>query len=144
MVTGLYQQESVDQMIAAAGTSQFTNLGFYPTCILGDALSKTSEGHTDEIEWRYGRAYVDGPTFIQSDDLQRELFDVSALDISMVAQVARDGVQRSGIENQVGLRVRATRLEAPRSRDHGQRDAGRTTAPATRTPSTASAGLGLE
>ena len=99
MVTGLYQQESVDQMIAAAGTSQFTNLGFYPTYILGDALSRTGPDRTDEVQWRYGRAWVEGPTFIQSTELARELFDASELDISMVGQVARDAVQRSGIDD---------------------------------------------
>lgn len=101
MVTGLYQQESVDQMIAAAGTAEFTNLAFYPDYILGDAISGSGEDRTDEVQWRYGRAWVDGPSFIQpaSEDLRRQLFDASALDISMVAQVARDGVERSGIEN---------------------------------------------
>ena len=97
MVTGLYQQESVDQMIGAAGTSQFTDLNFYPTYILGDALSRTSEGHTDEVNWRYGRAFVEGPTFIQSTDLDAELFDAADLDFSMVADVANEAIETAGI-----------------------------------------------
>jgi hypothetical protein len=97
MVTGLYQQESVDQMIQVAGTSQFTSLNFYPTYIIGEALSRTSDGHTDEIDWRYGRAFVEGPAFIQSDDLDAELFDASGLDFSMVAELAKETVQSANI-----------------------------------------------
>jgi hypothetical protein len=99
MVTGLYQQESVDQMIAVAGTSMFTDLGFYPTYILGDAISRTSDDHTDSVNWRYGRAFMDGPSFIQSSDLDAELFDAAELDISMVAKVANETVKAVGIEN---------------------------------------------
>lgn len=101
MVTGLYQQQSIDQMAAAAGTTQFTSLSFFPDFILGDALSKSEEGEqrTDSVEWRFGRAWVDGPSSSQSSDLSRELFDVSELDFSKVAEVARDGLARSGIEN---------------------------------------------
>ena len=99
MVTGLYQQESVDQMIAAAGTSQFTDLGFYPTYILGNAISRTSDEHTDSVTWRYGRAFVDGPSFTQASDLDAELFDVAELDISMVSKVANETVAAVGIEN---------------------------------------------
>jgi hypothetical protein len=99
MVTGLYQQESVDQMIAAAGTSQFTSVNFYPTYILGDALSRTSEGHTDEVNWRYGRAFIDGPTFIQSTDLEAELFDAAELDFSVVAKVANEAIAEADIPN---------------------------------------------
>jgi hypothetical protein len=97
MVTGLYQQESVDQMIQVAGTSQFTRINFYPTYIIGEALSRTSEGHTDEIDWRYGRAVVEGPAFIQSDDLEAELFDASELDFSMVAKVAAETIEAANI-----------------------------------------------
>ena len=99
MVTGLYQQESVDQMIEVAGTSQFTSLNFYPTYIIGEAISRTSDEHTDEVNWRWGRAFVDGPSFIQSTDLQAELFDVAELDISMVAKVANETVQLARIED---------------------------------------------
>ncbi|MDQ2699167.1 MAG: hypothetical protein M3Y46_10265 [Actinomycetota bacterium] len=98
MVTGLYLQESVDQMIEAAGTNQFSDLGFYPTYILGDAVSRTSDEHTDSVTWRYGRAWVDGPSFIQDDDLADSLFDASVLDISMVSRVARESVELSGID----------------------------------------------
>jgi hypothetical protein len=99
MATGLYQQDSIDQMIAAAGTSKFTNLGFYPSYILGDAVSRGDADRTDSVQSRYGRAWVEGPSTSQSNDLQAELFDVGALDIAMVAQVARDAVQRAGIRN---------------------------------------------
>lgn len=99
MVTGLYQQDSVDEMIAAAGTSQFTDLGFYPTYILGNAISRTSDDRTDGITWRYGRAAVDGPSFIQSSDLQAELFDAADLDFSMVSKVANEAVELSGIDD---------------------------------------------
>jgi hypothetical protein len=99
MVTGLYQQESVDQLIAAAGTSMFTDVNFYPTYILGNALSRSSDDHTDSVTWRYGRAWVDGPSFIQSDDLDTELFDAAPLDWSMVAKVANQAVDASGIQS---------------------------------------------
>lgn len=99
MITGLYQQESVDQMIEAAGTSQFTSINFYPTYLLGDAISRTSDEHTDSISWRYGRAWVDGPSFIQDSDLDSKLFDASALDWSMVAKSANAAIELSGIEH---------------------------------------------
>ncbi len=99
MVTGLYQQESVEQMIEAAGTSQFTNIGFYPTYILGDAISRTNDQRTDGITWRYGRATVDGPSFSQSDELEAELFDAAELDWSMVSELANQTIADTRIEN---------------------------------------------
>ncbi len=99
MVTGLYQQESIDQMVAAAGTSQFTSLNFFPDFIYGNALSQTADDRTDEVTWRYGRAWVDGASSSQSSELQRELFDVSELDMSKVAEVVHDAIARSEVRD---------------------------------------------
>lgn len=99
MVTGIYQQESVDQMIAAAGTTQFTTVNFYPTYILGDAVSRTSPNNTDAITWRYGRAWVDGPSFIQDDDLSSELFDIGDLDFSIIGSVVNEAIALARISD---------------------------------------------
>ena len=98
MVTGLYQQESVDQMIQAAGTSQFTDLNFYPTYILGDALSRSSDQHTDEVSWRRPRVRR-RPELHPVHRARGELFDVAELDIAMVAKVANEAVELASIES---------------------------------------------
>lgn len=97
MVTGLYQQESVDQMVAAAGTTQFTSVNFYPSYIIGEAISRDDPEFVDEVQWRYGRAWVEGPAFIQPADIPEQLFDVAGLDFSMVAQSAQDAIARAQI-----------------------------------------------
>ncbi len=139
MVTGLYQQESVDQMVAAAGTSEFTNLGFYPTYILGDALSRSGPDRTDAVQWQYGRAWVDGPSYSQSTELaagavRRE----RARHLDGGAGRAGRGRAQRHPGPRVRVRLRARRLRDRRAGDHDQHHAARTRTATSSTPSTAS------
>ena len=96
-VTGRYQQLAVDEIVAVAGTTQCTDIDFYDSYVIADCLTRPGADTTDEYQWRYGRAFREGPSFIQSTELQAELFDVKGLDFSMVAAVAREAVASSGL-----------------------------------------------
>lgn len=97
LVTGRYQQLAVDQIIAVAGTSMCTDIDFYDSYVIAQCLTRPGADTTDEFQWRYGRAFRDGPSFIQSTDLEAEVFDIADLDFSLVAQVAKKTIVASGL-----------------------------------------------
>lgn len=97
MVTGNYQQLAVDELAAAVGSYQFSDVRFYDSYVI--ATAATTEGATtaDQFTWRFGRVYSQEPELIQPADLQSELFDASTLDFSMVAVVTKEAMAASGI-----------------------------------------------
>lgn len=99
LVLGRYQQEAVDQVAAVAGSYDFTRVGFYSDYLLVTGLTAPGATTTDDYQWRYGRAYRDGPALIQSNDLQHELFDASKLDFSMIPTLVRDAIKRADLDN---------------------------------------------
>lgn len=98
MVTGNYQQDAIDQIATVAGGYDFTSANFYPDYVLVDGLTHPGSSTTDSYQWRYGRAFRDGPELIQSSDLAAELFDASELDFSVIGEVTGDAVARSRLE----------------------------------------------
>lgn len=102
LVTGRYQQLAVDQIIAVAGTSMCTDLSFFDSYVIAQCLTRPGADTTDEYQWRYGRAYREGPSFIQSTDLEAEIFDIADLDFSVVAQSAKKAIEASGLTATLG------------------------------------------
>lgn len=98
MVTGAYQQDAIDQIAVVAGGYDFTSANFYPDYVLVDGLTYPGASTTDSYQWRYGRAFRDGPELIQSSDLAAELFDASGLDFSVIGEVVGDAMARSRLE----------------------------------------------
>lgn len=96
MRTGLHQQEAVDAIVEVAGTTQFTRVGFYDGYVIADGLTAPGADTTDTYQWRYGRAFRDGPELIQSTDLQAELFDTSEVDFSIVGDLTREAMADVG------------------------------------------------
>jgi hypothetical protein len=114
MVTGNHQQLAIDEIAAVAGSHQFTSVYFYPDYVIVGALTAPGAGTTDSYQWRYGRAFRDGPELIQPSDLGAELFDASRLDFSVIGEVAADAVGRSRITgvDSVTVSVRRSGLES--------------------------------
>ncbi|MFZ2965083.1 MAG: hypothetical protein WA006_10435 [Rhodoglobus sp.] len=98
MVTGDYQQLAIDQIAAVAGGYDFTSANFYPDYVIVGGLTSPGASTTDSYQWRYGRAFRDGPELIQPSDLAAELFDASELDFSVIGEVVQDALGRSRLD----------------------------------------------
>lgn len=61
-------------------------------------LTAPGASTTDSYQWRYGRAFREGPELIQSSDLAAELFDARELDFSVIGEVARDALSRTTLD----------------------------------------------
>jgi hypothetical protein len=97
LVTGRYQQLAVDELVAVAGTTMCTDVSFYDSYVIAECLTRPGADTTDEYQWRYGRAFREGPALIQSTELEHELFDVSGLDFAQVAVSVKAGIAASGL-----------------------------------------------
>lgn len=99
MITGIHQQDAVDAIAAVAGSYQFTHINFYDGYVLADGLTAPGADTTDSFTWRYGRAWRDGPSFIQSTALSEELFDASELDFSIIGDLVDEARAASDLDN---------------------------------------------
>lgn len=97
MVSGDYQQVAIDEIAAVAGSYEFRSANFYPDYVIVGGLTSPGASTTDSYQWRYGRAFRDGPELIQATDLAAEVFDASRLDFSIIGEVVEDAVGRSRI-----------------------------------------------
>lgn len=91
----------VDDLVAAAGTTQVTGVHVYQTYAYLDALTSADASTTDEYTWRDGTVEHDGATSIQPDpaDLPRMLFDATAIDWTLVATLTGRIADQSGIDD---------------------------------------------
>lgn len=99
MVSGVHQQEAVDAIASVAGSHQFTTINFYDSYVLADALTSPGANTTDAFQWRYGRASREGPSFIQSTELDEELFDASGLDFSIIGSLVEEARAAAKLDN---------------------------------------------
>lgn len=93
---GLHQQEAIDDIAAVVGGYEFTGVFFYDSYVLVDAPTFPGADTTDSFAWRYGRAWRDGPEFIQPSDVDAERFDASSIDFSTVARVVDEARRDTG------------------------------------------------
>lgn len=89
-----------DDLVAAAGVSQLTQLTFSATTAYAEALTAPGALTTDTYWWRDGDVERQGPTSIQptAEELPAELFDVAALDLSPVQLLVDQVPTLTGIE----------------------------------------------
>jgi hypothetical protein len=102
MRTSLHQQEAVDDIAEIVGGYEFTGIGFYDGYLIVDAPTYPGAATTDTYMWRYGRAWREGPEFIQPTDVEAELFDVRGVDLSIVGELvewAKDDTGWSDLES---------------------------------------------
>ncbi|MGX5682027.1 hypothetical protein [Schumannella luteola] len=99
LITGRFQQEAVDAVADVVGGYEFTNIGFYDTYLVVDAPTTPGASTTDTYMYRYGRAWRDGPEFIQPSDLQAELFDGAGLDFGQVGAAAELALEDAALDN---------------------------------------------
>lgn len=87
-VNGNRQAEAVDALVALAG-SQFIEVSFHEAgFVSAQAPSAPGAVTIDDFTYRYGEAERTGPTLIQPDDPQTQLFDIGKVDLtSIVGQV---------------------------------------------------------
>lgn len=83
MRSGLHQQEAIDDIAAVVGSYDFTSVHFFDSYVLVDAPTRPGATTTDQYEWRYGRAWQDGP----ASGSVEGLFDASRIDFSIVADL---------------------------------------------------------
>jgi len=83
MRTGLHQQEAIDDIAAVVGGYDFAAVYFYDSYVLVEAPTRPGATTTDLYQWRYGRAFQDGPRSGSIDGL----FDASGIDFSLVADL---------------------------------------------------------
>lgn len=83
MRTGLHQQEAIDDIAAVVGGYDFAAVYFYDSYVLVEAPTRPGATTTDLYQWRYGRAFQDGPRSGSIDGL----FDASGIDFSVVADL---------------------------------------------------------
>lgn len=99
MIDGRHQQEAMEQIAAAAGTWKFTDINFYDSYVIVEGLTAPGAATTDEYNWRYGRAFREGPAFIQPQELDAELFDASTIDFSIIPRLVAEAKADAKIEN---------------------------------------------
>lgn len=99
LITGRFQQDAVDAVAEVVGGYEFTNIGFYDTYLVVDAPTTPGATTTDTYMYRYGRAWREGPEFIQPTDLEAELFDGSGLDFGQVAAAAELALEDAALDN---------------------------------------------
>lgn len=96
MRVGIHQQEAIDDIAAVVGGYEFTRVNFYDSYVIVDAPTTPGADTTDTYLWRYGRAWREGPEFIQPTDLASELFDASEIDFSLVGELTREAMADTG------------------------------------------------
>ncbi|MEP6478174.1 MAG: hypothetical protein ABJB03_02190 [Rhodoglobus sp.] len=99
MIDGRHQQEAMEQLAAAAGCWQFTDINFYDSYIIVEGLTTPTATTTDDYMWRYGRATREGPDIIQPQDLSSELFDASRIDYSIIPGLVAQAKADARIES---------------------------------------------
>lgn len=94
-------QQVIDDLVAAAGVTEFTSITLFRTYAVADALTSPGATTTDSWTWRDGTAQHQGAELIQSDpaDLPDEVFDATELDWSLVAELVARLPELTGIDD---------------------------------------------
>ncbi|WP_431838496.1 hypothetical protein [Cellulomonas sp. Y8] len=106
---------AVDDLAAVAGGTQFTEVGIYGDYIVAEGLTAPGAPTTDRYTWRDGEATRDGAAPIQPDPaaLPDELFDVTAVDWSLVEPLVAQVPELTGITAPDGPSVLVRRATDP-------------------------------
>ncbi|WP_217616214.1 hypothetical protein [Cellulomonas sp. GbtcB1] len=106
---------AVDDLAAVAGGTQFTEVGIYGDYIVAEGLTAPGAPTTDRYTWRDGEAARDGAATIQPDPatLPDELFDVTAVDWSLVEPLVAQVPELTGITAPDGPSVLVRRATDP-------------------------------
>ena len=106
---------AVDDLAAVAGGTQFTEVGIYGDYIVAEGLTAPGAPTTDRYTWRDGEAARDGAATIQPDPatLPDELFDVTAVDWSLVEPLVAQVPELTGITAPGGPSVLVRRATDP-------------------------------
>lgn len=106
---------AVDDLAAVAGGTQFTDVGIYGDYIVAEGLTAPGSPTTDRYTWRDGEAARDGAATIQPDPatLPDELFDVTAVDWSLVEPLVAQVPELTGITSPGGPSVLVRRATDP-------------------------------
>ncbi|MET0434336.1 MAG: hypothetical protein ABW025_09230 [Cellulomonas sp.] len=106
---------AVDDLAAVAGGTQFTEVGIYGDYIVAEGLTEPGAPTTDRYTWRDGEAARDGAATIQPDPatLPDELFDVTAVDWSLVEPLVAQVPELTGITAPGGPSVLVRRATDP-------------------------------
>lgn len=94
MRTGLHQQDAVDDLIAVVGGSEFVSIHFYDSYVIAEAPTRPGADTTDSYQWRYGRAFADGPR----SGVVEAMFDADRIDFSILPGLVADAKADAGWE----------------------------------------------
>ncbi len=110
-----HTRPAIDDLAAVAGGTQFTEVGIYGEYIVAEALTAPGEPTADRYTWRNGEATRDGAAPIQPDPaaLPDELFDVTAVDWSLVEPLVAQVPELTGITAPGGPSVLVRRATDP-------------------------------
>lgn len=99
LFSAAHTRPAIDDLVAVAGGSQFTEVGIYGDYIVAEGLTAPGEPTTDRYTWRGGEATRDGAAPIQPEpeDLPDELFDVTTVDWSLVEPLVAQVPELTGI-----------------------------------------------
>lgn|GEM_PF-953997 len=100
-------QQVVDDLVAVAGGSQFTEVVLFQTFAVAEGLTSPGAQTTDRYVWRDGSATRDGAATIQPDpaELPTKLFDLTQLDWSVVERLTAQAAELTGIDDPDGPSV---------------------------------------
>jgi hypothetical protein len=115
LFTAANTRGAVDDLAAVAGGTQFTEVGIYGDYIVAEGLTAPGSPTTDRYTWRDGEATRDGAAPIQPDPaaLPDELFDVTAVDWSLVEPLVARVPELTGITAPDGPSVLVRRATDP-------------------------------
>ncbi|NHT19212.1 hypothetical protein [Cellulomonas sp. IC4_254] len=115
LFSAAHTRPAIDDLVAVAGGSQFTEVGIYGDYIVAEGLTAPGEPTTDRYTWRDGEAARDGAAPIQPDPaaLPDELFDVTAVDWSLVEPLVAQVPELTGITAPGGPSVLVRRATDP-------------------------------
>lgn len=102
----------VDDLLAAAGSDQVTELSIYKTYAFATAPTAPGAATTDEYWWRDGSVEERGASSIQPDDTAAQLFDATSIDWTMVEGLVDQSSQTLGISTDSGPYVSVERPES--------------------------------
>ncbi len=100
-------RQVVDDLVAVAGGTQFTELVMYREYVVSEAPTTPGAPTTDQYNWRDGEATREGAATIQPDpaELPDELFDVTTVDWSLVEPLVAQLPELTGIADPQGAGV---------------------------------------
>lgn len=115
LFSAAHTRPAIDDLVAVAGGTQFTEVGIYGDYIVAEGLTAPGAATTDRYTWRGGEASRDGAAPIQPEpeDLPGELFDVTTVDWSLVEPLVAQVPELTGITAPGGPSVLVRRATDP-------------------------------